>query len=874
MTTPTLPRSRRPRRTILTGPLTGIPLLGRTLAAALALAATLVFVAPAAADPPLTLSIFAPTNVQIYVPMPGHTINDSAWIVRSVDLGNVDGSGFDSLAVDVSSTDPTASGVYVVFGSAIHRGGMIDVTRLGSDGYKIGTQPAATIANVGDLNADGLPDLALSMPTASNNGIANSGSVFVVYSKSTDTPVDLTNLGNQGFRIDGPGTPSYSTDAFGTKVALLTDANADGRSALLISNPTDHTTNSDPNMPGTGGGVVYAIYAQAAGSVLDLSHGLAANGFEIESGSNMVANMLGATAAIDAGDQNGDGLHDVAVTGTGSSQGASDRVAIVDNPGPGGVVDVASPGGDQFRFTLSPSLLPAGISAVTNMGDLNGDGRDDFAVGAGGVSKDGRNSNGAVWVVYSPMSGSVAVDTVVAAKQGYEVDGAVNGAFVGAAVFNAGDQNQDGINDLLIANGSTVNPRGAFLIHTPSAGTVIDLANLPVGAGTVYECFGGVDSMGLAGNLNSDGIPALFMSGGGVGAEDANGMPLGHSVTIVGSAPPPVVSTDPQTLAADAPRALPGTARRAVGGTAASASITLRGTVSEPLGEGIPTSVPVASYYQYGTTTSYGQTTATQVNNVAAAPVAVAAQVSGLKSGVLYHYRLVAVNDRGGLTYESDHTVLASVSAGPTAVIHLTHDRTLRRFILDGSASKAAPGRALKSYTWTLKGKVIGRRARFSYTFPRAAQYTVTLTVADDRGQSGVSSAKLDTHEHMQTVTVTLPASTLFRGDTAALTAAGKRRLKRLAPAIAAAAQVVVDGYSDAKPPAGQSADGYNRALSRKQAHAVAAVLIGRRVPGGLHLQLHGYGRARLAERGSTSNRRARNERIVIRYTRVVRERT
>jgi hypothetical protein len=79
----------------------------------------------------------------------------------------------------------------------------------------------------------------------------------------------------------------------------------------------------------------------------------------------------------------------------------------------------------------------------------------------------------------------------------------------------------------------------------------------------------------------------------------------------------------------------------------ASSSATLNGSVDP---HGLTTSV----HFQYGTTTSYGHTTANQ-SKAGNVYQNVAANISGLTTHMTYHFRIVATNN-GGTRFGSDRT--------------------------------------------------------------------------------------------------------------------------------------------------------------------------------------------------------------------------
>jgi hypothetical protein len=103
---------------------------------------------------------------------------------------------------------------------------------------------------------------------------------------------------------------------------------------------------------------------------------------------------------------------------------------------------------------------------------------------------------------------------------------------------------------------------------------------------------------------------------------------------------PPLVTTSPATLIA-------------------SYSATLNGSVDP---HGLTTTV----YFQYGTTTSYGSTSASQIMT-GDTYQAVSANISGLTGSTTYHFRIVATNS-AGTVYGSDRTFTTLSATGAPKV--------------------------------------------------------------------------------------------------------------------------------------------------------------------------------------------------------------
>jgi Fibronectin type III domain len=114
-----------------------------------------------------------------------------------------------------------------------------------------------------------------------------------------------------------------------------------------------------------------------------------------------------------------------------------------------------------------------------------------------------------------------------------------------------------------------------------------------------------------------------------------------RTFTTLTATGPPVVTTNPASLIA-------------------SFSATLNGSVDP---HGLPTTV----YFQYGTTVSYGLTTAPQ-SKTGNTYQNVTANISGLTASTTYHFRIVATNN-AGTRYGSDRTFTTLSATGPPVVI-------------------------------------------------------------------------------------------------------------------------------------------------------------------------------------------------------------
>ena len=137
-------------------------------------------------------------------------------------------------------------------------------------------------------------------------------------------------------------------------------------------------------------------------------------------------------------------------------------------------------GSNGFRLDGIDAGDRSGVS-VGRAGDVNGDGYDDFLIGADSADADGNVDSGEVYVVFGKGMGfSATIDlSTLDGTDGYRLDGIDAGDQAGFSVSTAGDINGDGYFDILVG------ARGA------DPGTDSD-------AGETYLIFGSASSASAA----------------------------------------------------------------------------------------------------------------------------------------------------------------------------------------------------------------------------------------------------------------------------------------------------------------------------------------------------------------------------------------
>jgi hypothetical protein len=134
------------------------------------------------------------------------------------------------------------------------------------------------------VDGDGVPDVVVGAPAA--DGVrAGSGSAFVVFGHRLAGAVDLSALGQGGFRIDGATQNGFAAES----VALADDVNGDGLAEVAV-----------------GGFDAYVVFGRAGSEPVDLAK-LGSAGYRIEAGVGTGSPRVVAAA----GDVNGDGVGDL-----------------------------------------------------------------------------------------------------------------------------------------------------------------------------------------------------------------------------------------------------------------------------------------------------------------------------------------------------------------------------------------------------------------------------------------------------------------------------------------------------------------------------------------------------------------------------------
>ncbi|MGQ3031087.1 MAG: integrin alpha, partial [Ferrovibrionaceae bacterium] len=433
-------------------------------------------------------------------------ISDSNILTAVQGYGDVNGDGYS----DVILYDDNLNSDWVIFGrssaSATSSPVSVDVRTIissggNSDGVAIVQREGSTWFGAGgalvDVNGDGYADIvmqdwnqgtgdagtAIIYGHAGAAGSAEWANYYVGFTGGSSPSSYVSDSRNSSAESSRPHTVIYNDDTNHRpgNVMNIGDINGDGYADFAYSlfearNPVGDIGNA---------GAILVIYGTAKGFPQDYSlqtdyrnvtHGFRVYGEQANQflGTNIDPEPYGYLSntgmPTSSGDVNGDGIADLII---GSPQFGPDAG---EQRGPGRVYVVYGKAGgassnvnlanfssaDGFVITASDSTPDAMFGNGTSVGDFNGDGIDDIAIGAPLADVKGMVNNGAVYIVYGRQGGYSGTQSVAASYWGgnsannvsatYRQNGNVeSGSMLGVNVALS-DLNGDGQADLALGS--------------------------------------------------------------------------------------------------------------------------------------------------------------------------------------------------------------------------------------------------------------------------------------------------------------------------------------------------------------------------------------------------------------------------------------
>ena len=371
------------------------------------------------------------------------------------------------------------------------------------------------IESIGDLNGDGITDIAIGSPYDDDGGKAQ-GAVYILFLNSDGTVKDSQKISSTEGNFQEILEPY---DAFGRAISNIGDFDGDGITDIAVG--AYHDDDGGYNT-----GAVYILFLNSDGTVKDSQKISSTEGnFQgvIDSG------VCWGNAISSLNDFDGDGITDIAVgahknysPGTEMKRVGAIHILFLNSDGT--VKSSQEISDTQGNFDALSENDIFGID-LSNVGDLNGDGITDIAVGAHGDSENGF-SIGAVYILFLNSDGTVKSYEKINSNQNNFNFKLNDSDMFGSSVNYIGDLNGDGITDIAVGapgdddtkelletiiKQSDGSSRGAvYILFLNSDGTVKDSQKISSTEGNFQQNLESSDSFGFSlsniGDLNEDGI--------------------------------------------------------------------------------------------------------------------------------------------------------------------------------------------------------------------------------------------------------------------------------------------------------------------------------------------------------------------------------
>lgn len=286
------------------------------------------------------------------------------------EIGDLNGDGASDFALENRQT------VYVLYGPLGTNSFDVSERLPGAGGFILRTgwpgnykrRFPLSISNAGDVNGDGITDLAIGLPDADPGSREDAGRVLIVFGRSDFAESieveDIIN-GQGGFAINGINVGNR----YGYTVKSLPDLNQDGKAEIII---------------GSSSNTAYVVFGKESGTPVELSEVSDGNGgFAIKGESSGLWTSMSVDSAVDL---NGDQRNDFIIGDRGADTITgleSGRSYVIFGPTDLKDIDLSDlQASKRGIFINGETMGDHSGHSISGLGDVNGDGHPDLLIAA------------------------------------------------------------------------------------------------------------------------------------------------------------------------------------------------------------------------------------------------------------------------------------------------------------------------------------------------------------------------------------------------------------------------------------------------------------------------------------------------------------